>query len=446
MRTVLARWLPRLGLALGALALSLALVEIGLRLLGARVLARQDAANRRGLEQASAVVLCLGESTTQGRADTSWPLALQALLDQRLGAGRVKVVNRGVSGTNSRDIVARLPTDLDDWRPDLVISMVGINDHCLSPWEGALDAIPAPDAVVVPDTPWRVVKLAWWTWRALHGTPLDLKAQAATVPWSTTGYQRGGKGAVPHDPPTPALREADALADGPDPGRAEQAYGRVVTDEPLYLDAWLHWAAWRERTDRREEAIRLLQSALPVLPGATWLRRDLALMQARAGRHADAADLLEQAVALDPFDDVLHALLATELRALGRDDEASRRQAQARTLRAERPNPATVRNYRRLAARVLESGAALIAMQYPRRDPDLLRRMLDGWSPPVIVQDQTEGFERALAHQPYDALFTDRFGGDFGHTTEAGDRLIARQVLDAVLRVLAERGVRREPE
>jgi len=438
-RTFAAAVLARAGLALVGLALALGLVEGALRVAGALVTARREAQDRRDLGRAEAVVLCLGESTTEGRRETSWPRALQEQLDARLGTGRAKVVNLGLSGTNSRDILARLPDDLAAWKPAVVVTLMGINDGCLEPGQGAWSPVPPPPAWRPPDTSWRVVKLAWWLRRALTSPATGEGSSAFGGDLVAPSHRRGGSGVVEHDPPTPGLQQAIDLAKRDQVADAETAFAAVVAEEPRYLDAWLRWAALLDRRGRAPQAVALLERALPVLPGSTWLRRDLALLYARADRHADAARLLEQALPLDPDDDVPRALLAAELRALGREAEAARVEADVVALRADHPHPATARNYRRLAGRVLGAGAALVAVQYPLRDPELLRRALEGWVPPVHVVDLRVPFQRAVAERGYDALFTDRFGGDFGHTTAEGDRLIAAEVLGPVLDALGAR-------
>ena len=58
-------------------------------------------------------------------------------------------------------------------------------------------------------------------------------------------------------------------------------------------------------------------------------------------------------------------------------------------------------------------------------------------TPGVVFLGNKEIFAKALARGKYEDLFTDRFGGTWGHTTEAGHRLIAENLAE---RVLALRG------
>ena len=57
-----------------------------------------------------------------------WPLQLWELLRSRLPETDWIVFNEGYTGTTSGRLAAELPGWLDDYRPDLVIAMLGVND------------------------------------------------------------------------------------------------------------------------------------------------------------------------------------------------------------------------------------------------------------------------------------------------------------------------------
>lgn len=65
----------------------------------------------------------------------------------------------------------------------------------------------------------------------------------------------------------------------------------------------------------------------------------------------------------------------------------------------------------------------------------LLAGILGMFAPdaPVRFVDNEEDFERALREQPYEALFSDRCYGRFGHGTRTGNAIIARNAAAAVL-------------
>jgi lysophospholipase L1-like esterase len=86
-------------------------------------------------------VLALGDSCTFGyvaREDgigfvlQPYPLRLQRLVERRIGAGRLEVLNAGMPGYNSYQGLLLLRTRLRGLAPDLVTVRFGWNDHFLS--------------------------------------------------------------------------------------------------------------------------------------------------------------------------------------------------------------------------------------------------------------------------------------------------------------------------
>jgi hypothetical protein len=71
-------------------------------------------------------------------------------------------------------------------------------------------------------------------------------------------------------------------------------------------------------------------------------------------------------------------------------------------------------------------------MQYPLRSVDALKRML---APPegVIFVENEAIFQEALKRLSPKELFRDSFGGDFGHCTPTGNRLIADHLARVIL-------------
>jgi len=87
--------------------------------------ARQDCANELALKQKGAYrIMCLGESTTQEQ----YPHFLEAALNQRSPGVKFRVIDRGIRGTRTPFILERLERDLDKYHPDMVVTMMGIND------------------------------------------------------------------------------------------------------------------------------------------------------------------------------------------------------------------------------------------------------------------------------------------------------------------------------
>jgi hypothetical protein len=75
-------------------------------------------------------ILCVGDSHTYGAgipASDSYPAALQSILDER-APGAYSVINLGVPGMNTAQVLRRLPQYVRLYRPETVVAWVGINN------------------------------------------------------------------------------------------------------------------------------------------------------------------------------------------------------------------------------------------------------------------------------------------------------------------------------
>jgi lysophospholipase L1-like esterase len=95
-------------------------------------------------------VLCLGDSNTYGiwldERSQAWPQQLEALWNQQVETPKIEALNLGFPGTNSSRLARDLPRLLETFAPDVVLVMVGVNDHWTMPYpiEGAEEASPRP--------------------------------------------------------------------------------------------------------------------------------------------------------------------------------------------------------------------------------------------------------------------------------------------------------------
>ena len=120
----------KFGLIFLGLCISLVALEISLRLIGATFLWMQERKNQAGTSSQEAfTVLCLGESTTALGGDHSYPRQLEEILNERDSSREYRVINKGVPSITSEYIYEQLPNQLKTYQPDVVVTMMGINDH-----------------------------------------------------------------------------------------------------------------------------------------------------------------------------------------------------------------------------------------------------------------------------------------------------------------------------
>ena len=119
----------KIGLVLFGLFLCLVLLEIGLRLGGFIILSFREQKNLIARkENGTYRIMCLGGSTTANGGEFSYPSQLEKILNKRKAGIRFKVINKGVGSADSAFILSKFNENLDKYNPDMVITMMGIND------------------------------------------------------------------------------------------------------------------------------------------------------------------------------------------------------------------------------------------------------------------------------------------------------------------------------
>lgn len=93
--------------------------------------------------------------------------------------------------------------------------------------------------------------------------------------------------------------------------------------------------------------------------------------------------------------------------------------------------------YMAIAEKIFDSGAQLIAMQYPTLSIENLKNHLSEskYYDKIIFISNTENFKEALKIYKIEDIFKDMFGKTFGHCTELGNKIIAENVAETILKL-----------
>jgi hypothetical protein len=75
----------------------------------------------------------------------------------------------------------------------------------------------------------------------------------------------------------------------------------------------------------------------------------------------------------------------------------------------------------------------VVCVQYPMRSIEPLKRIFEDNKEGVIFVDNEKIFRDAVKEEGSDVYFRDMFGGDFGHCTAKGNRLLAENIANAIL-------------
>jgi tetratricopeptide (TPR) repeat protein len=150
-------------------------------------------------------------------------------------------------------------------------------------------------------------------------------------------------------------------------------------------------------------------------------------------RYAQAERLFKRLIELEPQNDRGYRDLVTLYEEMGRFNLAKDYANKADSLKLAYCNPITRNNYRRLKEILDQRGVKFICMQYPVRSVKPLKDLFKG-EDGVIFVDNEKIFKDALKKSSYKDYFTDMIAGDFGHCTRTGNRIIAKNVADVILK------------
>ncbi len=294
----------RLLVLLLGLVVTLAVVEIGIRVAYSLFVRAQYAANLEDLAEGDGVfrILCLGESTTAVAGDvdgrrlvtrTSYPTQLERILEERRPDQRFEVFNYGSMSGTSSVAIERLEAAIPELHPHMVIAMMGIKD---TPREEL------PGLAGLP--PWlaelRTVQLAAWLveeYRLEANRTVTEVETAADIPEGMDGMVRTLR----------LYTREPRLMDEP-----PEVYEPILDRIRVGMYLW-----YIGRMDRAEAVLREL------VEETDYGYNALARVLVSAGKYAEAREELELATMLHPEEPFYRIVLADLLTEDGYPEQAS---------------------------------------------------------------------------------------------------------------------------
>lgn len=214
--------------------LTLGLLEAGLRSAG--YFMRKDALASG--PHGAWTVLCLGDSNTYTGGGYSYPDQLA----RRLSAGGVaaRVINRGAHGLNSTQLADSIEGELDRWKPDAVIVLIGADNFWNNIPIRSEPVAYRADRLLLSLRSWKLLKLLWvgisegtlrGRYRAGRGRDEALETVRGALDRlleHPDDWYRGQLGDAPLAPRAAAAARAlgERVAAAPEDGEARLVYGR----------------------------------------------------------------------------------------------------------------------------------------------------------------------------------------------------------------------------
>lgn len=364
-------------------------------------------------QKSSYRIMCVGESTTALGGQNSYPYQLQEILNQRNIGLQFSVVNKGIPSGNTTAILAELDENLNTYQPDMVIAMMGIND--------GEDYIPYKGTVGPKTTyfsrEFRTYKLAKFLWFYVRDKNTAL----------TGSYPRQNIASVINNSLQPRNRK-----------EVEDVFRKVWTgNNPGYFllssaDRYVREGKWKEASECYEKLIELgFQKEMMALePKNCGIYYGLGESYKRQGRFKEAEEVYKKIAAIRL--DMGYIELAILYKEQGEDKLAEEYFSKAKKFREEYYSPMTYRNYQKLKEILALRGIRLVCVQYPTRNIEPLKKMLEPAEDTIFVDNEML-FKKALEKDGYAKYFDDSCYGDFGHCSREGNRLLGENIAEAIL-------------
>ncbi|MBU0635323.1 MAG: tetratricopeptide repeat protein [Candidatus Omnitrophica bacterium] len=456
----------KISLVFFGIFLCLVLLEIGLRIGGIVLLSMQERRNMAGFQAKDAYrIMCLGESTTYDGSEYSYPSQLQEILNLKNLGIKFKVINKGVSGFDSAYILANLENNLDKYQPQMVVVMMGIND--------VKDTVPYEDSWETKSIlflkGFRIYKLARLIKLHIAEHFIDQSADAdrgsrklgkindneielvAGHRYSVQDYlylyyiystrqdfkktEQLLKEAINIYPTADALYVTlgdEYILQGRY-GEAEKMLSKAIEINPQSGWAYSILGRCYTKQDKFEDAERVLKKSLTITPAQPHLYEELYRCYTSCGQMQKLERLAEDIIEQNIEDEWFLGFLATIYNTIGKQNEAETFYKKAESLEMQSYNAPTMFNYRKLKEIILQRSIKLVCVQYPMRSLKPLKKLF-GSTDNILFVNNEMIFKEVLRRGQYTEYFTDTFAGDFGHCTSKGNRILANNIANAIIK------------
>lgn len=430
------------GVLLGA-----TLLEVTLRVGGWYFQSRQDAANSRALRaKAEVTILCLGESTTAGAPPHGdYPSQLEKILNEMKLGARFRVINGGLSGGRTHHIVEALDDNLRRFNPDIVITMMGINDFGQLYSYGSLLGDNSP-SLFKELRVYKLYRLLSFALLSQLGLQRDLD-RGRYIGREKSRYPE-------YLPPAPDSRDTISIKNLLDVAARARASGDIDGEmralrrlaelgdwsSPEQFEKLRSYYTSRNDLESSEVVHRLRLKHLDsvtftadrgIFETLEGFRVTFAGFLESRGKFAEAEEvLLDLITNVEPGNYRLYLPIVQFYERRENAAQAAKYEAQRNEVINSYISPVTLKNYDIVRERVLGEGRMLLAVQYPTRSVEVLKRLTRHDARVRYVSN--EFFSELIVRDGYDTYFFDRFGVDFGHLTQKGNYVLASQIAQAV--------------
>ncbi len=412
-------------LILLGLIFCLIIIEIGLHLGGFIFLSLQEVRNVRSMHQKNTFrILCLGESTTALGGKYAYPEQLEKILRKSDLGIKISVINKGIPAGNTAYILKNLEGNLDRYRPQLVLAMMGINDS---------DKINFKKQKHSPGDSFNMTyiflkELRLYRLAKFIISGIRIKRKEARL---LKELKKAHPDKEKFTQVRVILQRSDELNLLPHYSNLEII--RSLFDKDSLSEAESLLKLRENVVLGKIEDTQIFKKVLNLTPQDVIAWIELARIYIEDGEFAKAEGLLNNAIELNEKEYRLYLVLAECYEKMGKYEKANECYERADKLRYDWYFTTTRYNLKELKKILDKRGIKLACVQYPMRSIEPLKEIFKG-KESIIFIDNEEIFKRAVRREGYKEYFINRFAGDFGHCTPKGNKLLAENIANTIIK------------
>jgi tetratricopeptide (TPR) repeat protein len=222
-------------------------------------------------------------------------------------------------------------------------------------------------------------------------------------------------------------------ASGKQPSQAEDAFKKAIELNPENDNAYFMLGGLYRDQGKLSLAEDSSKKAIELNPENDNANIFLGWFYREQGKFSQAEEVFKKAIGLNPKNDNAYRAISALYEEIGKPKLAKEYAQKANKLRFQYCALTTVNNYRKLKEILDKRKIKLVCVQYPVRSIQPLKKIFKE-DDDVVFVDNERIFKDAVRKEGYNAYFVDMFGGDFGHCTEKGNRLLAQNIANAILK------------
>ena len=352
-------------------------------------------------------ILCIGESTTYKQ----YPIQLQEILDKDY-PNKFTVIDCGLFGQKSINILDNLNDWIDKFKPNIIVSMIGINDWKILPWEKQ-----EYNLFYNLLNKFILYKIFYY----LIDTVKTIKTNNS-IDSKSNIYKY--------------LKEYINILNGDTYPNVNENYTHF---DKITKDIY-------KKNNKYENYY--IFSNLKYIDYSILYRNlindkidndDTIYYNSEIFACANRNDV--EKISQEEYTDILYGGKAIEFIRNKNIDNAKNFFEKAEEYRLKHFNFNTFKIYNTIVDESVNNNIKFMAMQYPMRSINSLKKLLysnKNYKNITFISNE-ENFKKYLYNiGSYDDLFIDQFAGDFGHCTELGNKMIAENVKKHIIDYLKE--------